>query len=463
MEPSRCIDIAQLVDEQKIGLFNVRIVFLSFLVMLSDGYDLAAVAYAAPGIVASWHINRAALGPVFSAGLLGMLFGGPILGYIGDRLGRRPGIILGCIIYGIPTVIIGGATSLPQLIILRFISGIGLGGLPPNAIALNAEFAPKRLRATLIILMFMGVTFGGILPGVVSAHLPYNSWKMLFIIGGVGPIVAAFLMFLFLPESIKFLVVRRKALDKVVKLAKILRPGLDVAPDAVFLVHEEKLRKGWSVRLLFGDGLKWITSLLWLLFAVNLMANFFLNSWMPTVFRGAGLSVQQTALTAGMYYAGGIMGALSISLLLDRWGLAIITAYFVISCPVVASIGTPGISAGLLKLAVFISGFCVLGIQNGLNAVSGLVYPTAVRSNGAGWASSIGRLGAIVGPMVGGLLIGMHVSLRGLFVAPTVPLAIGAAGCLLLMRLCIARFGGHHFEESVATSPPMSTDEPKAI
>jgi AAHS family 4-hydroxybenzoate transporter-like MFS transporter len=298
--------------------------------------------------------------------------------------------------------------------------------------------------------MFLGVTVGGIVPAAISAHLSHDSWKMLFIIGGFAPLVAALIIFFFLPESIQFLVMQKKARDKVVQLVKIVRPDLDVAPDAVFLVHEDKLNKGSRIRLLFADGLKWITPLLWLLFAVNLMANFFLNSWMPTVFRGAGFSVRQTVLTAAMYNAGGIIGVLSISRFLDRWGLASITVYFAVSCPVVASIGVPGLSAASLKVAVFMAGFCVLGIQNGLNAVSGLIYPTPVRSSGAGWASSIGRLGAIAGPMVGGWLVGMHMSMRTFFVAPVVPLAVGTGACILLMRLCVARFGGHHFERSIA-------------
>src|SRR5579872_3911562 len=133
------LDVGQLVDEQKLGLFNFQIVFLSFLVMLADGYSLAAAAYAAPGIIASWHVNRAALGPMFSASLFGMFFGSLLLGDLGDRFGRRPAIICSSIIFGGTTLFVAGATSLPQLTALRFISGIGLGGLHPNTVALNAE------------------------------------------------------------------------------------------------------------------------------------------------------------------------------------------------------------------------------------------------------------------------------------------------------------------------------------
>jgi AAHS family 4-hydroxybenzoate transporter-like MFS transporter len=208
MEERPAINITRLVDEQRIGLFNLGILLLSFLVMFSDGYALAAAAYAAPSIIRQWHLNRAVMGPVFSASLVGMLFGAPILGYLGDRFGRKSAIILGCLLYGISSLMIVESRTLHQLIALRLISGIGLGGLPPNTVALNAEFAPKRARATMIVFMFMGITVGGIFPGVIAAYLPQYGWQGLFLVGGAFPLAISLVVFFFLPESIKFLVDR---------------------------------------------------------------------------------------------------------------------------------------------------------------------------------------------------------------------------------------------------------------
>src|ERR1700691_966308 len=245
MQDQPTINITRLVDEQRIHRFGLGIIFLSFLVMFSDGYALAAAAYAAPSIVRQWHLNRAVMGPVFSASLVGMLFGAPILGNLGDRYGRKGAIIFGCLLYGISSLAIVESHTLHQLIALRFISGICLGGLPPNTIALNAEFAPKRARATMIVFMFMGITVGGILPGAVTAYLPRYGWQGLFFIGGVFPIAVALAAFFFLPESIKFLVLRNSR-DKVAKLAKKLLPGISIAPDAKFLI-DEKPRTGFSI------------------------------------------------------------------------------------------------------------------------------------------------------------------------------------------------------------------------
>jgi MFS transporter, AAHS family, 4-hydroxybenzoate transporter len=451
MQDRPTINITQLVDEQKIHLFAIGIIFLSFLVMFSDGYALAAAAYAAPLIVRQWHLNRAVMGSVFSASLFGMLFGAPILGYLGDRFGRKGAIIFGCLLYGISSLAIVESHTLHQLIALRFISGIGLGGLPPNTIALNAEFAPKRARATMIVFMFMGITVGGILPGTVAAYLPKYGWQGLFFIGGAFPIVVALASFFFLPESIKFLVLRN-AHDKVARLARKLHPGISISPETRFQI-DEKPRSGFSIRLIFADGRAWMTPLLWLVFFSNLMANFFLNSWMPTLFQDAGLSVRQTALTTAMFYFGGIAGGITISRLLDKRGLAAIGVSFLVGCPIVAAIGTPGLSHNLLSMAVFFAGFCILGNQLGLNAVSGLLYPTAIRSNGVGWANAIGRFGAIAGPMIGGWLIGRHLPVQRLFFVPVAPMAVGAVASFVLMRVCFKMFGGRRLEaEAQSTS-----------
>jgi AAHS family 4-hydroxybenzoate transporter-like MFS transporter len=454
MADRQTINITRLVDEQRISLFSLGIIALSFLVMFSDGYALAAAAYAAPSIVRQWHLNRAVMGPVFSASLFGMLFGAPILGYLGDRFGRKGAILFGCLLYGFSSLAIVESHTLHQLIALRFVSGLGLGGLPPNTIALNAEFAPKRARATMIVFMFMGITVGGIFPGVIAAYLPKYGWQGLFFIGGAFPIAVAVAVFFLLPESIKFLVLRN-AHDKVAKLAKKISPGISIAPDAKFLI-EEKPRGGFSIRLIFAEGRGWMTPLLWTVFFSNLMANFFLNSWMPTLFQDLGLTVRQTSLTMAMFYFGGIAGGITISRLLDKRGLAAIGISFLLGCPVIAAIGTPGLSHGLLMAAVFFTGFFILGNQLGLNAVSGLLYPTAIRSNGVGWANAIGRFGAISGPMIGGWLIGRHLPLQRLFLVPVAPMALGAIASFALMRVCFTLFGGRHLEAESRPALPVS-------
>jgi len=450
MEGPRTVDITQLIDAQQIRALNVRIILISFLVMFSDGYALAAAAYAAPGMLSEWHISRASLGPMFSASLFGMLFGAPLFGFLGDRYGRKKGIVWSCFVYGIASLGIVASTTLSQVILLRFLSGIGLGGLPPNTVSLNAEFAPKRIRATMIVLMFMGITVGGILPGTVYAYFPQFGWRMLFLVGGVFPIIVAVAALFFLPESIKFLVLRRNQ-TALVRLTRSLDPSLSIPSDAEFVVKEHSATATTIARL-FTDGYAWITPLLWLLFLTNLMANFFLNSWMPTLFRDSGLTVRLTALTTAAYYVGGILGGLVISRLLDRRRLETLGIAFGLGCLVVPFIGSH-LPHLLLIATVFAAGFCILGNQLGINAISGLVYPTAIRANGIGWANAIGRFGAISGPMIGAWLLARNTSIERLFLVPILPLAVGALASFAFMHACNRRFGrGLHLQPEIPFS-----------
>lgn len=448
------IDVTKLVDEQRIGVFTIRLVFLSFAVMLTDGYDLLAASYGAPALIAAWHLHPAELGPVFSASPLGMVIGSPLLGWLGDRFGRRMTVILGTVIFGIFTLLCATAHSVEQLMVLRFVTGIGLGGMLPNTTALNAEFAPRRVRATLVVLMFMGVTAGSTLPGLVVAAAPSYGWQGLYVVGGIVPLILAAVLALWLPESIKFLALRedKRSRLRLERLVGKLRPDLAVSADTAFVSSDSRSGFGVPIAELFHDGLHWITPLLWLLFVINLMANYFLYSWMPVLFHASGFSPSQAALTTACYYIGGVTGGLTVSRLIDRRGLTPVALFFALSVPAVASIGIPSLDHVAVAGIVFLAGFCVLGVQLGLNAAAGLIYPTRMRAAGAGWAFGVGRLGGIAGPMLGAWLIRMHLPTPQLFLAPAVPLAIGAVACFILMRLCRARFRGDQLDDTAVVA-----------
>jgi AAHS family 4-hydroxybenzoate transporter-like MFS transporter len=449
---SSVLDITKLIDEQKVGAFTTRVVIISFLIMLFDGYDLLAASYGAPALVADWHIQPAQLGPVFSVSPFGMVLGAPLLGWFGDKFGRRRAIIFGALLFGGLSLACATATTIPQLMAYRFVTGIGLGGMMPNITALNAEFAPKRLRATLVVVMFSGVAVGGSLPGLVVASLPSYGWQGLYVIGGVVPLALALVIYFQLPESIKFLCLTRQkdAQQRIAAIVNRLRPDLRIAPDTVFVTSEGKSTAAIPVTELFEGGLKWITPLLWSLFIINLMINYFLYSWMPIVFRSSGFSSSQAALTTACYYVGGVLGGVVVSRFIDQRGLVPVTLFFLAGCLFVSGIGLPNLPAAAVSAFVFAGGFCVLGVQLGLNAASGLIYPTRIRASGAGWAMGMGRFGGIVGPMLGAWLISMKLPTFKLFLAPAVPLALGALLCLILVHLCRQRFHGDRLDEAAA-------------
>jgi AAHS family 4-hydroxybenzoate transporter-like MFS transporter len=443
MAQAQTYDVAQLIDDRGISKFNIQLVLFTFLVVLFDGYDIAAMAFAAPSLIRAWGVGQADLAPVFGASLIGMLFGAPLLGYVGDRFGRKRAIILSCLIFGVFTWLSVLATGLHQLFWLRLLAGIGIGGLLPNAISLTAEFAPRRYRATLIILMFSGVSFGGVLPGAVAALLvPAHGWQILFTVGGVIPIVVAIICAVALPESIKYLVVKGRTADTARLMASV-RPDQTFAADAQFTIRDEKQYSGLSPKHLFGDGLGAITPLLWVLFVMNLMGYFALLSWTPVLLTSANIPLNKAAAAQMVFQLGGTIGGWVLCRPMDKQGLAPVTILFALAVPAVAVIGYIGtISETLLLIVEFFAGFCVLGLQFGLNAVSGVIYPTSFRANGSGWALGIGRVGAIVGPLLGGLFISMHLPIQQLFLLAAIPFVIGTIACYYLARLYVIRFQG---------------------
>jgi AAHS family 4-hydroxybenzoate transporter-like MFS transporter len=390
MVEDAAIDITQLIDDRKMSAFNAQLVILLFFVALLDGYDIIAAAVALPHLRAAWHIaDMRPVGWMLSASLVGILFGAPLFGYVGDRFGRKKAIICSCLTFGVFTLAAVEAGSVLQLLVLRFFAGFGIGGIFPNIIALNAEFAPKRLRATMVILMFTGVTFGGVLPGLVSVwFVGAYGWQVLFGLGGVLPILICAVVQLWLPESIKFLVLKTHDRDAVATLVRRLSPGLPVGPGVQFVVRDEEVFGDFHIEHLFAGALRFLTPLLWILFICNQMAFYFSNSWMPTVLGTAGLSGPSAQIATSLFQLGGTVGGLLLSVPLNRQGLMPVALLFAASLPIVGSIGFLAGSVPLLMLIVFLAGFCLLGLQLGLNATSAMLYPTSIRSNGSGGPSA---------------------------------------------------------------------------
>lgn len=459
---TQTIAIDRLVDEQRIRWFNVSLLFWSFLAMFADGYDIGALSQAQPALETLWHVPKIAFGPASSASNVGVLLGAPLLGWIGDRYGRRAAIVAGSIVYGLSSLAVTGTHDLNQVIALRFLTGIGLGGVMPNTIALNSELAPKRLRATLITLMFVGITLGTSAPGLIAYEwLPHYGWRVLFWVGGLVPLAVSVGLLFALPESVKFLALRGGRPRELLALARRMRPDLAIADDARFLYPQEGAgpHDAIGLRSLFAGGLAWITPLLWVCFATALMSNYFLNSFLPLILRDSGMPAGQAALATTLYSVGGTVGGLIMSVLLDRFGFVVIALLFAAAVPAIAALGVvPTAFAALAPLAT-VSGLAVLGAQFGNNSGAGLLYPTAVRSKGVGWALGIGRFGAIVGPLAGAVLLAMRLPLHRLFLAACAPMLIGAVAAAVLVRLCYVRLGSLKLSDvPIGAAPPVPID-----
>ena len=371
--------------------------------------------------------------------LVGILFGSAIFGWIGDRYGRKAALIGAMFTFGIFTWVAAYASNLDEMFWLRLLAGLGIGGVIPNVIAINAESAPRRLRGTLSLVAVGFVPMGGAISGFVSATLvPHFGWPIIFLVGGIGPVVLAALAIFGLPESVKYMTLHQRQRGKLEQLLARINPGFTIPRDAQYVIEDEKQFPGFNPAYLFREGLGLITPLLWLLFALNLMGYFFLLSWTPTLLTTAHLPPQTAALAVAILQVGGTVGALLLCRWIDRHGFLVVTLLFILAVPVVGSIGFTGVSSvGALMLVSGLAGFCVLGIQSGINVLGALVYPTSLRANGSGWELGIGRVGSIVGPLLGGLFIALPV--QQLYMWSAVPFALGAAICFVIYRLNEAR------------------------
>lgn len=462
--------IEPLVDDQKIGWFTLKLLLWSWLAMFADGFDISALAFAIPDLVREWGVPGPAFRYAQIASNVGVLIGAPLLGFVGDRYGRRVAIILGTVIFGVFTLAISQAQSVDQVTVMRFLTGIGIGGLMPNTIALNAELSPRRWRALLVVLMFTGITLGSGTPGAVAGWLvPKFGWEILFVIGGVVPLVVAACLWFVLPESVKFLAKRPDRQPELLKTVRAMRPDMQFAQDTVFIApppaaetaRAAATASGSAVsqssdagflgyKEIFRGSLKLITPLLWICFATTLMANFFLNSWIPLILEGHGLTPKEAAFASAGYHVGGTAGGLIVSLLLNRYGYSAIVALFVVAPIAIFSMGLEGNSHAMTAVVTCIAGFAVLGVQFGNNACAGLIYPTEARSNGVGFALGIGRLGAIIGPLVGAELIARKTPVSELFAWASLPMAIGAVAAVAVTGLCYRRFRSLRLDERAA-------------
>jgi len=430
------INISKLVDGTRLRPFHLWLTFWCLLAMMSDGFDLLNASIAGPQLIKEWGISKAQLGPVFSASLVGFLVGAPIFGYIGDRFGRRVAIISSLMVVGVTTLACAWASNVPELLVLRFLSGLGLGGVLPNVIALNAEFAPTRIRATMLVVMSMGISLGGSIPGIVGATLmPSYGWPIIFIVGGVAPLVVGFCLIFTIPDSIKFLVLRGGNDAAVGRLARRLDPSLVVTSATRFVLDDAEgsgKTKGSPVAL-FRNGWAPVTILVWAMFVCNLMANTLLNAWLPQIVQLLGHTTEQSSYAGTLYQLGGAAGGLFIGIMIDRVGLKVLVPIFALAVVVVALAGTPGLSVGTLLAMCFACGCVVTGMQNGINSGAGLIYPTSLRANGVGYALGIGRVGAVVGPLLGSLVASAALPPQNFFYVT----AVGPFLCVIVVTLLL--------------------------
>jgi AAHS family 4-hydroxybenzoate transporter-like MFS transporter len=441
---ANALDVRQLIDERPLGGFQRGVAILCGAIVLLDGFDAQIMGYVAPRLREVMHLEPSAVTPLLVAGLVGMMIGALVFGPVADRIGRRPVLLICPVIFGVGSLLTATADTPDQVLVFRLLTGLGMGGAMPNAIALTAEYMPKRARATAVTTMFCGFSIGAAIVGwVAAAVMPAWGWQSVFVIGGALPVVITAVSVAWLPESIRFLLRRRPGDPRAARYLAKIAPD---APRGDLLLADEGARGASVVSQLFVGGRRWVTLLLWVMFFANLLDLYFVNSWLPTIMKGVGIAETRAILITTLFQVGGTAGAIVVGRLIDRnLSFRVLALAYLGAALCVFLIGKSGTSTAWLIVTVFAAGLGVIGAQNGANAMAAETYPTESRSTGVGWALGIGRIGSIVGPTIGGILVGAKPGMLvggapRLFLYAAVPLMLAATAALAAAVLRRDRF-----------------------
>jgi AAHS family 4-hydroxybenzoate transporter-like MFS transporter len=420
------VNISEVVANSTFGGFQLGLCILCGLCLVMDGFDVQAMGYVAPVILKEWHVPTAQFGPVFGAGLFGILVGSLLFSMLADKIGRRPVLIAVTLCFSALTFLTARAADVQQMLVIRFIAGMALGAIMPNAVALVGEYSPSRLRVTIMMIVGNGFTAGAAFGGFIARWLIESfGWRSVFYFGAVAPLVIAVIMIFALPESLQFLVLHRKRLEQASRWLRRIDPAAPADPNLYFV--EETKRKGVPWIHLFHEGRGLGTILLWIINFMNLLNLYFLASWLPTVANQAGYGIGTSVLVGTMEQLAGMIGGLTLGFLVHHYGFGtVLTTCFALAAINIALIGTPGLSLAMLFVVVFLAGYGVAGGQTAINALSATYYPTDLRATGIGAGLGVGRIGAIIGPVVGGVLMSRHLPSQKLFLVAAVPAFVSA-------------------------------------
>jgi AAHS family 4-hydroxybenzoate transporter-like MFS transporter len=427
------VDVTEVIERTRLGGFQLRAFSVIAACLVMDGFDLQAMGFAAPALIQDWGIPAAAMGAVFSAGLLGLFLGSILFGALADRVGRRPVLLLATVWFAACTLLTARAGSLPELVAVRALAGLGLGGVMPNATALVGEYSPRKRKIATMMIVTNAFLVGGILGGALSAWLiPRYGWRSVFWAGGLLPLLAVAAMVRWLPESLQFLTLRGRSAAGIARWLRLVDPAAPCGPDVRYVASEPR-GEGFPVLQLLREGRAPGTALLWATSFMNVLGAYFVSSWLPTLLRRAGHPTEVAVLLGTAMQVGGAIGVVVLGLVQRKVGLVpLLAGGFATAAASLAVIGSPALPLPGLVTAVLLVGVGLLAGPPMLNALAATWYPTDLRSTGVGAALGVGRFGAILGPLVASQLVARQWSMEGLFRVAAVPALLAAAAAVAL-------------------------------
>lgn len=431
MTQTQRLDVRELINNNPLSRFQKLVVFLGFCVIALDGFDIAIMGFIAPTLKHEWGVTNYELGFVISAALIGLALGALLSGPLADWMGRKKIIVNSVFFFGFWTIVTAFSQNIEQMIFFRFMTGLGLGAAMPNIGTLVSEYAPERRRSFLITVIFCGFTFGAAAGGFSASWLiPRFGWHSLMALGGILPLLFAPLLIWLLPESVRFLVVKRAPAARIRAILQRLYPG-QIADNAEFTLPAQPVNAN-AMRLVLSRQYRLGSLMLWLVYFMGLFLVYILGSWLPTLVKEVGLTVSQAAVMTAIYQAGGTIGSLFAGWLMDRINphraLGLIYA---IGGLFTMAIGYAAASFALLCLLAFVSGACLNGANTGMNALSARYYPTQARATGSSWMHGVGRMGAILSAFAGAEMMALNLSFESVFLILGIPAAFTVVGLVV--------------------------------
>jgi AAHS family 4-hydroxybenzoate transporter-like MFS transporter len=422
---SQSVPVAEIIDRCRFRGLPLVVSFFTVLTFVFDGFDIQGVAFVAPELLEQWDITRAALGPVLAAGLVGMAAGSLLLGPLGDRIGRRSAMAGSLLIVAAGSLISAFASSPGELVLYRFITGVGIGGSIPSATALMMEFAPVRVRNLAVSITVVGVPIGGVLGAEVAARLlPIFGWEAVFVAGAILPAALAVAIWLLMPESPKFLARRPARSAELASMLNRLVGEARYGANDRFIIDEPAGGRGEGFMALLAAAFRRDTILIWLAFFTSLLSVYSFFNWLPTVLTGVGLPITAALRGSLVFNLGGVIGALIIATCMTRFGSRpVIVTFGIAAIALTLALGglinTSNANSSLVPLLslMLVTGLAALGVQVGLYALAAYAYPTSCRASGVGAAVGVGRIGGIVSSFAGAAALAIGNGVTTFFVA----------------------------------------------
>lgn len=390
-------------ENQRFGGLQFRVALLCSLVQALDGYDISAIGMAVPSLTHAWNVPGKAFAITFVMSSVGILFGALGSGPAADRLGRKPVLLVSTAVIGIFSLASALAGSIDQMVVYRFLTGVGIGGIMAVTVGLTSDYCSQKYRATVIMMMFMGNPLGGFVGGqIVAQLLPIFGWQCIFVVGGAFPLLLLPILAIWLPESPRFLIARGAKSARAAAVLSRLDLSHSTGPQGV------DVAAGNPVAMLFSPGYGGRTVLLWILYFANLLDIYLLVYWMPEVLHLGGMTPPQAVFAASLGGLGSVISTAYLGPLVVRFGSDRVIALNLLSGVVfIGALALVSMPYWLTLIAILGSGAATIGSMLGINGYCAILYPARMRTTGSGWALGIGRLGGIAGPAVGGFMLSL--------------------------------------------------------